>query len=53
VHFGLSPVCKGVGQWWIRRGVVWRYRFLRSWESGGNRSPARAVAAWRHEHGCP
>ena len=53
VHFGLSPVCAGVGQWWIRRGVVWPYRFLRSWESGGNRSPARAVAAWRHEHGCP
>lgn len=53
VHFGLSPVCGGTGEWWIRRGVVRPYRFLRSWERGGNRSPAAAVAAWRHEHGCP
>ena len=53
VHVGLSPVCKGTGQWWIRRGVVWPYRFLRSWEEGGNRSPARAVRAWKAEHGCP
>lgn len=53
VHFGLSPVCKGTGQWWIRRGVVRPYRFLRSWEQGGNRSPAGAVAAWKRDHGCP
>jgi murein DD-endopeptidase MepM/ murein hydrolase activator NlpD len=53
VHFGLSPVCRGTGQWWIRRGVVRPYRFLRSWERGGNRSPAGAVAAWKREHGCP
>lgn len=53
VHFGLSPVCKGTGQWWVRRGVVAPYRFLRSWEQGGNRSPAGAVAAWQRDHGCP
>ena len=53
VHVGLSPVCEGTGQWWIRRGVVRPYRFLRSWEQGGNRSPAGAVAAWKREHGCP
>lgn len=52
VHFGLSPVCRGTGQWWIRRGVVRPYRFLRSWERGGNLSPSGAVAAWRHDHGC-
>lgn len=53
VHLGLSPVCRGTGQWWVRRGVVAPYRFLRSWEPGGNRSPARAVAAWKRDHGCP
>lgn len=53
VHFGLSPVCRGTGQWWIRRGVVSPYRFLRSWERGDNRSPAGAVAAWERERDCP
>jgi peptidoglycan LD-endopeptidase LytH len=52
VHFGLSPVCAGTGQWRIRRGVVAPYAFLRSWESGGNRSPRAAVGAWRQRHGC-
>ncbi len=53
LHFGLSPVCRGTGQWWIRRGVVGPYRFLRSWRSGGNRSPAGTVADWKRRHGCP
>jgi murein DD-endopeptidase MepM/ murein hydrolase activator NlpD len=53
VHFGLSPVCSGTGEWRIRRGVVRPFRFLRSWEQGGNRSPAAAVRAWEREHGCP
>jgi murein DD-endopeptidase MepM/ murein hydrolase activator NlpD len=52
VHFGLSPVCSGGGQWRIRRGVVAPYPFLRSWGSGGNRSPRAAVEAWRQRHGC-
>ncbi len=47
IHFGLSPVCRGTGQWWVRRGVVGPYRFLRSWEDGGRRSPAAAVADWK------
>lgn len=53
VHFGIGPVCDGGGDWRVRRGVVRPYRFLRSWERGGNRSPAAAVAAWKREHGCP
>lgn len=52
VHVGLSPVCRGTGQWWIRRGVVAPYPFLRSWQDGGNRSPAAAVARWETRHGC-
>jgi peptidoglycan LD-endopeptidase LytH len=53
VHFGLSPVCRGTGQWWLRRGVVSPYRFLNRWRSGDDLSPARAVSDWKDEHGCP
>lgn len=53
VHFGLSPVCAGTGQWWVRRGAVAPYPFLRSWEAGGNRSPRAAVTTWKQRHGCP
>jgi peptidoglycan LD-endopeptidase LytH len=53
LHFGISPVCRGTGQWWIRRGVVNPYRFLNRWRSGRHLSPARAVSRWKLEHGCP
>lgn len=53
LHFGLSPVCDGTGQWWIRRGVVNPYRFLERWRSGGQLSPAGAVTRWKQTHGCP
>ena len=53
VHVGLSPVCRGTGDWGVRRGVVPPYPYLRSWEEGGNRSPAAAVARWKTRHGCP
>lgn len=53
LHFGISPVCAGTGQWWIRRGVVSPYPFLNRWRAGGHRSPARAVSEWKQEHGCP
>jgi murein DD-endopeptidase MepM/ murein hydrolase activator NlpD len=53
LHFGISPVCAGTGDWWVRRGVVRPFRFLRAWERGRDRSPARAVRRWRAEHGCP
>lgn len=53
LHLGLSPVCEGVGQWWIRRGVVSPYRFLNRWRAGGRLSPAGAISDWKQEHGCP
>ena len=52
VHFGLSPVCRGTGDWAVRRGVVAPYPFLRSWDADGDRSPRTAVAAWRQRHDC-
>jgi murein DD-endopeptidase MepM/ murein hydrolase activator NlpD len=53
LHFGISPACRGQGDWWIRRGVVWPARYLDSWRRDGNREPAAEVAAWHREHGCP
>ena len=52
LHFGLSPLCQRTGDWWIRRGVVSPYRFLRNWQHGGDRSPRHRVKAWRRHHGC-
>jgi peptidoglycan LD-endopeptidase LytH len=46
LHFGLSwPT--GPGIWWVRRGVVYPWRYLDSWRAGGALSPARAVRAAR------
>jgi murein DD-endopeptidase MepM/ murein hydrolase activator NlpD len=53
LHFGLSPPCAGVGDWWVRRGAVWPWSYLDSWRRGVPSSPAVAVAAWWRTHGCP
>jgi peptidoglycan LD-endopeptidase LytH len=46
LHFGISwPTRPGV--WWIRRGVVYPWRYLDSWRAGGNLSPVPAVRAAR------
>jgi murein DD-endopeptidase MepM/ murein hydrolase activator NlpD len=53
LHFGLSPICKGTGDWWIQRGVIWPWSYLDSWRAGGEKSPVAAVHAWQQSHGCP
>jgi peptidoglycan LD-endopeptidase LytH len=53
LHFGLSPVCAGTGDWWIRRGEVNPFRFLRAWQHHRNLSPRHAVRRWHARHGCP
>jgi len=53
VHFGLSPVCKGKNDWWIRRGEVWPAQYLDAWRKGVNKSPAGEVDRWLKQHGCP
>lgn len=53
LHFGISPPCRGVGDWWIRRGVVWPAAYLDSWRAGTSRSPAYRVVAWQRAQGCP
>lgn len=43
LHFGISyPTVPG--DWEIRRGVIWPWRFLDSWKAGNNLSPVKAIA---------
>ncbi len=51
LHFGISPAC-GIGDWWIRRGTISPYRYLKAWQHGENLSPSTAVAQWKAQHGC-
>jgi murein DD-endopeptidase MepM/ murein hydrolase activator NlpD len=53
LHFGISPVCARTGDWWIRRGVIWPWRYLDSWRSGGSFSPVAEVQMYYASHGCP
>jgi len=57
LHFGISPVCAGTGDWWIRRGVVWPWPYLGIWrpkiDPALHRSPRREVRAWLAANGCP
>lgn len=53
LHFGISPPCRRVGDWWIQRGVIFPWPYLDAWRAGRNKSAAVAVAAWKRVHGCP
>lgn len=57
LHLGISPVCAGTGDWWIRRGVVWPWPYLDTWRPKVDpvlrRSPRHEVRAWLAANGCP
>lgn len=53
VHFGLSPVCMRLGDWWIRRGVIWPWPYLDAWRKGEARSAVLEIEAWQNKNGCP
>jgi murein DD-endopeptidase MepM/ murein hydrolase activator NlpD len=53
LHFGISPPCAVVGDWWIRRGVIWPAPYLDSWRAGAARPPVDEVSSWHAQHGCP
>jgi len=53
VHFGISPLCARLADWWIRRGVIWPWPYLDAWRNGEARSPAAEITAWQGQHGCP
>jgi murein DD-endopeptidase MepM/ murein hydrolase activator NlpD len=52
LHFGISPPCAKVGDWKVRRGVVWPATYLTSWRAKGSKSPVATVAAWKKAHNC-
>jgi peptidoglycan LD-endopeptidase LytH len=45
LHFGISPPC-AVGDWAIRRGVIYPWPYLDAWRRGEQTSPARAIERW-------
>ena len=46
LHFGISwPTTSEPNVWWVRRGVVLRWKYLDAWKAGKDLSPAKAVAA--------
>ncbi|NMO53813.1 M23 family metallopeptidase [Actinoplanes sp. TBRC 11911] len=52
LHYGISPPCAKVGDWKVRRGVVWPYPYLDSWRKGGQKSPVAEVTSWEKAHAC-
>ena len=52
LHFGISPPCARVGDWWVQRGVIWPWSYLDAWRKGTSTSPADEVAGWQADHGC-
>jgi peptidoglycan LD-endopeptidase LytH len=53
LHFGISPLCAGTKDWWIRRGVIWPATYLDAWRAGSSRAPVSEVSTWRRKHRCP
>ncbi len=53
LHFGISPAECGPDDWFVRRGVVSPYRYLRDWAKGVDAFPAVEVRRWHRANGCP
>ena len=46
IHFGLSWSTPAQ-TWWVRRGMVWPWKYLDAWKAGKDLSPAKEVDAKR------
>jgi murein DD-endopeptidase MepM/ murein hydrolase activator NlpD len=53
LHFGMSPPCARVADWWNRRGVIWPAPYLDAWRRRESLSPATEIASWQASNGCP
>jgi murein DD-endopeptidase MepM/ murein hydrolase activator NlpD len=53
LHFGISPPCAKVGDWWTQRGTIFPWPYLDAWKKGQNKSAVAAVKDWQTAHGCP
>lgn len=52
LHFGISPPCAKVGDWKVRRGVIWPAPYLDSWRRNGSTQPVDKAEAWAKDHDC-
>ena len=50
IHFGLSWSTPPQ-TWWVRRGMVWPWKYLDAWKAGKDLSPAKAVEATKKKVG--
>ena len=50
IHFGLSWSTPPQ-TWWVRRGMVWPWKYLDAWKAGKDLSPAKEVDAKRLQVG--
>ena len=50
IHFGLSWSTPPQ-TWWVRRGMVWPWKYLDAWKEGKDLSPAKEVEAQRLKSG--
>jgi murein DD-endopeptidase MepM/ murein hydrolase activator NlpD len=50
IHFGLSWSTPPQ-TWWVRRGMVWPWKYLDAWKAGKDLSPAKEVEAQRLKSG--
>jgi peptidoglycan LD-endopeptidase LytH len=48
-HVGISPLCAS-GEWSVRRGVIWPWRYLDVWRKGLQKSPVAEIRAWSEGH---
>jgi len=50
IHFGISWPTP-TDTWWVRRGMVWPWKYLDAWKAGKDPSPAKEVDAQRLKSG--
>ena len=50
IHFGISWPTP-TDTWWVRRGMVWPWKYLDAWKAGKDLSPAKEVEAQRLKSG--
>jgi len=50
IHFGVSWPTP-TDTWWVRRGMVWPWKYLDAWKAGKDLSPAKEVDAQRLKSG--
>jgi murein DD-endopeptidase MepM/ murein hydrolase activator NlpD len=50
LHFGISwPTEKGI--WWVRRGVLYPWKYLDAWKTGKDLSPANSIKSVKTKQG--